>query len=119
MNDQYTQIKSELELTKRELEERLNRYWFDDRDQLQSVTKFFDSNKRNFLYQHIEAELQDVNRALLKMDFGLYGFCEETGEGIPYEMLKVLPTVRTFAEAQALMHFPYGRYQEEPYSVEI
>lgn len=95
MNDHYAQIKSELELTRMELEEGLHRI------------SFYDREKTNEIDQHIQAELQDVKRTLLKMDIGLYGVCEETGERIPTELLKVVPTVRTLREAEAMTQFPY------------
>lgn len=113
MNDQYAQIKSELELTRLELEERLNRSLCYDREKFQSGAEFYESEKHNLIDQHILAELNDVKRSLLKMEFGLYGFCEETGEKIPYELLKIVPTVRTLAEAEAMTQFPYMIEQQE------
>lgn len=107
MDDQYAQIKLELQLTKAELEERLNRKPCDDREKFQSVAEFYEREKNSLINQHIQAELQDVNRALLKMEFSLYGICEETGVKIPFDYLKVLPTVRTLTEAEAIVQFPY------------
>lgn len=95
MNDLNAQIKSELELTRTELEERLNR------------TSDYDGDKVNQVNQHIQAELHDVKRTLLKMELGLYGLCEETGGRIPNELLMVIPTVRTLREAEAMTQFPY------------
>lgn len=95
MNDLYAQIKAELELTRTELEQGLNR------------TSYYDREKSNQVDQHIQAELLDVKRTLLKLDLGLYGFCEETGERIPSELLMVVPTVRTLGEAEAMTQFPY------------
>lgn len=95
MNDLYGQIKSELELTRTELEEWLNR------------TSYYGREKTNQVDQHIQAELHDVKRTLLKMDLGLFGLCEETGNRIPNELLMVVPTVRTAREAEAMTQFPY------------
>ncbi|WP_374724458.1 TraR/DksA C4-type zinc finger protein [Calidifontibacillus erzurumensis] len=112
MNDQYNQIKLELELTKRELEDRLNRS-YDDREPraVQSVTDLYKNSKKHEINQHIFAELNDVNRALFKMEWGLYGICEETGEKIPYELLRIVPTVRTLREALAITEYPYTMEQ--------
>lgn len=107
MNDHYAQIKLELELTKQELEERVNRSCSIDRENFQSVAAVYEREKDLRLDQHIQDELEDVNRALLKMEFGIYGFCEETGKEIPYEQLRVLPTARTLSEIEAILHFPY------------
>lgn len=53
------------------------------------------SEKQKFMIHTIREDLMDVNRALLKMDLGLYGLCEETGVQIPIEKLKIIPTART------------------------
>ncbi|HHY74546.1 MAG TPA: molecular chaperone DnaK [Bacillus bacterium] len=112
MTDHYAKLKSELELMRLELEERLNRDSCYDREHIQSVAELFERDKNYILNQHIQAELYDVKRALLKMEFGLYGFCEETGERIPYEHLTIIPTVRTNAEAEAMTQFPYMRFSK-------
>ncbi|AZB44836.1 TraR/DksA family transcriptional regulator [Bacillus sp. FJAT-42376] len=44
---------------------------------------------------HVKEELHDVEHALNKMDSGMYGICEETGELLPYSSLKYLPTARS------------------------
>lgn len=113
MNDQYRHIKSELELTKKELLERLNRSNYNDRENFHSVATIYERERNYLLDQHIHAELEDVNRALLKMEFGLYGLCEQTGQQIPYEKLKVLPTVRTMTEATTIGYFPFMTEQYE------
>ncbi|WP_102347008.1 molecular chaperone DnaK [Bacillus sp. Marseille-P3661] len=108
MIDQYALIKSELELSKKELEERLNRGCRIDRfEEYQSVAGIIEREKNYVLDQHIQDELEDVKRALVKMDFGIYGLCEETGEEIPMHLLTILPTVRTIKEAKAISQFPY------------
>jgi RNA polymerase-binding transcription factor DksA len=47
------------------------------------------------LESNLEGQLQDVNRALEKMEKGTYGICENTGQEINVERLKVYPAART------------------------
>jgi len=49
------------------------------------------------LESNLEAQLKDVNDALDKMDKGVYGVCEKTGEAIPENRLMVYPSARTLA----------------------
>lgn len=39
--------------------------------------------------------IMDIDRALQKIEAGSYGVCEETGEPIPYERLRLIPWTRT------------------------
>ena len=104
MNDLYNEIKNELEQTRDELLESLNKYKLNvnnymDRFNDESVANLYENEKKTVLTKHLKDELKDVNRALLKFEFGLYGICEETGKRIPEEQLKVLPTVRKMDES--------------------
>ncbi|OEH91187.1 hypothetical protein [Bacillus solimangrovi] len=54
---------------------------------------------------YVKQELEDVNRALIKMDLGMYGTCEQSGKHIPLSMLSVLPTARTINEAKWVQYF--------------
>jgi len=47
------------------------------------------------LEQTLEAQLKDVNDALEKMEKGVYGICETTGEAIGVDRLKAYPGART------------------------
>jgi len=97
MNDQYAEIKAELELTKKELLSRLMK----STQYEVSQELFFQneqSEKEKIIINHIKEDLHDVERALTKMDTGTFGICEETGTEIPIEKLKILPTARTIFE---------------------
>ena len=50
--------------------------------------------------QTIEKRLQSVQRALQKVDEGTYGFCDDTGEQIPWGRLEVVPEAIYTVEAQ-------------------
>ncbi len=47
------------------------------------------------LEDNLEGQLHDVNDALTKMDKGVYGICEKSGEEIPLDRLEVYPAART------------------------
>jgi len=94
LNGEYAEIKAELVLTRRELMKRL----YSTTNIELSDELLFDKitmSKEKVILNHIKADLLDVERALAKMAEGTYGKCEETGEQIPFEKLKILPTART------------------------
>jgi DnaK suppressor protein len=94
MNDQYAEIKAELELTRKELIKRLSNTTIMEA----SYELLFEdpsNEKEKMVIHHVKEDLQDVERALEKLQYGSYGICEETGEHIPLDKLKILPTART------------------------
>ncbi|MBD8068370.1 molecular chaperone DnaK [Bacillus sp. PS06] len=94
MNDQYAEIKAELELTRKELRQRLS----STTDMEASYEMLFENpinEKEKMVLHHIKEDLQDVERALGKLKYGSYGICEETGKHIPVDKLKIIPTART------------------------
>ncbi|MCC3357544.1 TraR/DksA family transcriptional regulator [Bacillus sp. REN16] len=97
MNDQYAEIKAELELTRKELFSRLMQS-----TQYEVSQEFLfqnqQSEKEKIVINHIKEDLNDVERALNKMNSGMFGICEETGAEIPIEKLRILPTARTIFE---------------------
>lgn len=50
-----------------------------------------------------EDRLREVNAALVRMDEGLYGICEETGDEIPFARLQAEPTTRYTVEALEML----------------
>jgi DnaK suppressor protein len=50
-----------------------------------------------------EDRLREANAALLRMDEGLYGICEETDEEIPFARLQAEPTTRYTVEALEML----------------
>jgi DnaK suppressor protein len=109
MDDQFEQIRHELKVTKKELVDRLSKADYDMEASLSnvfsSVSRIYEQEKSTILQQRMRAELEDVNRALLKMELGLYGMCENSGELIPFDKLKVIPTARTTQEASVTKMF--------------
>lgn len=113
--NKFSGIRYELQVMREELRARL----FDH--SLFEMTCDGLQDKESTLMYHIKEELQDVERALMKLDKGIYGICEETGEEIPFDKLRILPTARTkydfyFQELYERKSFPQYHYsQEETY----
>jgi DnaK suppressor protein len=55
------------------------------------------------LGDHDRDRLREVEDALGRMGTGRYGVCEETGEPIPFERLRLEPTTRYTVEALELL----------------
>jgi RNA polymerase-binding transcription factor DksA len=47
---------------------------------------------------NLMGEIHQIDKALARMDQGLYGICEITGQPIPVERLRVLPWATTVVE---------------------
>jgi len=61
--------------------------------------------KDDWLADILKQELLDVETAMEKIKHGSYGQCEISGELLPEEVLKILPTTRTFKDTETLAHF--------------
>ncbi|MBA2427339.1 MAG: TraR/DksA C4-type zinc finger protein [Actinobacteria bacterium] len=55
----------------------------------------------NSILEQVEGELTDVDRALVRLDDGSYGFCEACGKPIGEARLEAVPTARFCVEDQA------------------
>ncbi|UPM53124.1 TraR/DksA family transcriptional regulator [Gottfriedia acidiceleris] len=91
-------IKQELELIKNELLHRLFSEPISSTDIEQQHSIFEETNKHHILVEDMQNDLYDIEIALQKIDHGLFGYCEVTGQAIPIEKLKVLPTGRTLED---------------------
>lgn len=104
MNDRYAEIKAELELTQKELLNRLQSYFLFEAGS-EILEGLEESAKQQTLIHHIKEDLRDVELALYKMRQGRYGICEETGKLIPFKLLKILPTARTIYDFSVCHYF--------------
>ena len=68
----------------------------DEDEQASEVEQYVDDIA---LESNLESQLKDVLDALLKIADGKYGICEETGEMISEERLRVYPQARTVVKA--------------------
>ncbi|MDM5189599.1 molecular chaperone DnaK [Bacillus sp. DX4.1] len=101
MNDIYMEIKQELQLMRKELQERLAKeamhtYHMEFGQELGYESTR--NSKKKLLLHDMREDLKDVERALFKMEIDMYGVCEETGKNIPVRQMKMMPTARTICE---------------------
>jgi RNA polymerase-binding transcription factor DksA len=62
-------------------------------------TDVFEQEKNLALADTMTMRLEQVRHALERMDEGLYGICEVTGDPIPIERLEAMPSATTTVEA--------------------
>ncbi|MCM3003847.1 conjugal transfer protein TraR [Priestia koreensis] len=91
MDGTYFSIKEELEMTRMELQDRLLKYYAEGLDYLPHLV----TPQEQYVIQSVKADLQDVERALLKLEYGIFGIDEQTGGRLPIDKLRILPTART------------------------
>jgi RNA polymerase-binding transcription factor DksA len=66
-------------------------------------TETFDREMGASLRGHAEAELEEVEEALRRLEDGSYGRCEECGTEIPDERLELMPAARYCVEHQQVV----------------
>lgn len=64
-------------------------------------TETFEREKDLSILEEVQAELADVDRAIQRLDDGLYGRCEACGVAIPDDRLEAMPATRLCVEHQA------------------
>ena len=72
-----------------------------DQHQADVGSETFEREKDISILEQVEAELDDVEHALRRLDEGSYGICEACGKPIPEERLQALPATRFCLEHQA------------------
>jgi RNA polymerase-binding transcription factor DksA len=72
-----------------------------DQHQADVGTETFEREKDISILEQVDAELEDVEHALRRLDEGTYGLCEVDGKPIPEERLQALPAARFCLEHQA------------------
>ena len=60
----------------------------------------FDREMDATVEQQLESRLDEIERALKKIEEGTYGVCEDTGEEIPKGRLEAVPEAVRTVEAQ-------------------
>jgi RNA polymerase-binding transcription factor DksA len=61
--------------------------------------------KGDWLTAILKEELHDINSALSKLEQGNYGLCEMSGELMPEEMLKNIPTLKSVQDSKTLYSY--------------
>lgn len=70
----------------------------EDTDENDMADRFEDFQERSDLVNTFEKRLKDVDDALTKIEKGVYGICEVSGEPIEIERLRANPAARTKIE---------------------
>src|SRR5690606_37656947 len=73
------------------------------RDQQEFAAEEVQRRDELALSDHDRARLREVEAALARMAQRTYGWCEETGEPIPFARLQAEPTTRYSVEAMELL----------------
>ena len=72
-----------------------------DQHQADIGTETFEREKDFSILERVEAELNDVEHALRRIDVGTYGTCEACGRPIEEERLEAVPAARLCLADQA------------------
>ncbi|WP_223588603.1 hypothetical protein [Neobacillus bataviensis] len=88
MNAMQEQLFLELRQTKEEIEISLK-----------------NKQKKDWLTDIFEQELADINCAIQKLKDGNFGQCEISGEFLPDDLLKIIPTLKTVKDSELLEVF--------------
>jgi RNA polymerase-binding transcription factor DksA len=72
-----------------------------DQHQADHGTETFERERDLSLLEDIETEISDVERALVHLNQGTYGYCEACGQPIPPERLEAMPATRFCLQHQA------------------
>ena len=72
-----------------------------DQHQADIGTETFEREKDLSILEQVEAELDDVEHALQRLEEGTYGTCEACGKPIEEERLRAMPAARFCVEDQA------------------
>ncbi|WNS77102.1 hypothetical protein RRV45_08980 [Bacillus sp. DTU_2020_1000418_1_SI_GHA_SEK_038] len=62
---------------------------------MELLERLMDNNSSSLIKPIIKAELLDVEDTLNKIELGLFGRCEISGEPIPEELLTMVPTIKS------------------------
>lgn len=76
-------------------------------------TELFERSKDVALREHTERQLDEIEKALARMEAGTYGICEVCQKDIPFERLQAHPTARRCVEHSQDKTVPNQRPIEE------
>lgn len=58
--------------------------------------------RQDWLTEILVEELVDINTAIIKLEAGRFGQCENSGELIPADLLISIPTIKSVEDSQSL-----------------
>jgi RNA polymerase-binding transcription factor DksA len=72
-----------------------------DQHEADMATETFEREKDESILERASSELEDIDRALSKLEDGTYGTCEACGRSIGEDRLEAFPAARFCVEDQA------------------
>ena len=69
---------------------------------MELIERLEDNNSSSSIKPIIKAELLDVEDTLNKIELGLFGRCEISGELIPDELLSMVPTIKSLDDYEKI-----------------
>jgi RNA polymerase-binding transcription factor DksA len=73
--------------------------------QLELLAALQNKQEDEWMTPILEDELADINLAIEKFANGNFGHCETTGQPIPDELLRMLPTMKTAKDTELVNHY--------------
>jgi RNA polymerase-binding transcription factor DksA len=70
--------------------------------QAEIETSLINKHRPNWFTAILEEELADIKMALKKITDGSYGQCEISGELLPADLLKIIPTIKSIKDTDHL-----------------
>lgn len=69
---------------------------------LEIKTSLKNKEKEDWLTSIFKEEIEDIDAALKKITDGNYGQCEISGELLPFELLEMIPTLKSAKDSEGL-----------------
>jgi RNA polymerase-binding transcription factor DksA len=80
-------------------------FWELRKTQLEILKSLKNKQKNEWIVTVLEDELADITTAIQKLEEGNFGQCESSGEPIPENLLKIMPTIKTSRDTEILEYF--------------
>jgi RNA polymerase-binding transcription factor DksA len=80
-------------------------FWELRKTQLEILRSLRNKQKNDWIVTVLEEELADITTAIQKLEEGNFGQCENSGEPIPENLLKIMPTIKTSRDTEIFEHF--------------
>ncbi|WP_045515358.1 hypothetical protein [Neobacillus niacini] len=80
-------------------------FWELRKTQLEILRSLKNKQKNDWIITILEDELADISTAIQKLEEGNFGQCETSGEPLPDNLLKIMPTIKSSRDTEILEHF--------------
>lgn len=80
-------------------------FWELRKTQVEIIRSLKNKQKNEWMIPLLEDELADITSAIQKLEDGNFGHCETSGEPLPENLLKIMPTIKSSKDTDELEHF--------------